>query len=198
MDNAASLRAHKRNHPGDSEAALTLVYQAADLVEGIEDRADVIENIAKRAVEQLQLAERRIHQLEAEQRAAQARIKETHGKIQDAVEALRLERSRVDAAENRLYQLELRSRTAEARASAGAMIFVKRVCQKIAVMVTSVPSNVVSDSASPSIPDYHQRKLGWTVILARADAALNDAKGSGRNRLAGRKGHLALRQVAAG
>ena len=143
MDNLEWLREHMRNHISgsapmeatkgvlrfrgapapatrDSGATLDLVYQAAEMVKGIEDRANEIgtyaRSIAERASEKLQLAEKRIQELEAERRAADACISEARARIEDAEEALRLERSRVKAAEDQLGQLESRARAAELRA----------------------------------------------------------------------------------
>ena len=135
MDNLEWLREHMRNHISgsapmeatkgvlrfrgappapatrDSGATLDLVYQAAEMVKGIEDRANEIgtyaRSIAERASEKLQLAEKRIQELEAERRAADACISEARARIEDAEEALRLERSRVKAAEDQLGQLEI-------------------------------------------------------------------------------------------
>ncbi len=122
----------------DSDVALELVSQAAEVVKGIEDRANEIEsyarNIAERAAERLWIAEQRIQELEAERRAAEACISEAHAKIERAEQALRLERSRVKAAEDQLCQIVLRPRTAEAPIGVGAITFAKRVCQKITDM----------------------------------------------------------------
>lgn len=104
----------------DGEAALDLVYQVAEVIRGIEVRANETEkdarDLAERAIEKLQLAEKRIQELEADRRADEACINEARAKIQEAGEALRLERLRVEAAETQLCQLELRARSAEARA----------------------------------------------------------------------------------
>ncbi len=179
----------------DGGAALDLVYQAAEAVRDIEDRAYETEQharaLAERAVEKLRVAEECIRYLEAEQRAAQARI-------QMAGEALKLERSRVAAAENKLRQLEVRVGMTElhAGAGAGAMIFAKRVRRKIADIVTYVKSNVLCATPSSGNSDHGRCRLGWTEILARADAALNDTQGGRHNPLVYHKRQLGLRQLA--
>ncbi len=184
----------------DSDVALELVSQAAEVVKGIEDRANEIEsyarNIAERVAERLWIAEQRIQELEAERRAAEACISEAHAKIERAEQALRLERSRVKAAEDQLCEIILRPRTSDAPAGAGAITFAKRVCQKITDMAAHVQLKVVRDTASSGNSDHGRRGLGWTEILARADAALNEAKGTDCKPPAYRKSHLMLRQVA--
>jgi chromosome segregation ATPase len=89
------------------QAALELVYRAADAIRGMEDRA---QSIAEDAVEKLQLASNRIQALEAERRAAEARIHE-------AEETLKRAASRIAVAEERLAQAERIARAAETRAS---------------------------------------------------------------------------------
>jgi len=104
----------------DGNAAVDLVYQAANLVRDLENRANenakYAQNLAERAVEKLQLAGERIQELEAERETTQGHINEANVMVREAAEALRLERSRVKAAEERLRQLEVRVRNAEARA----------------------------------------------------------------------------------
>jgi hypothetical protein len=184
----------------DSDVALELVSQAAEVVKGIEDRANEIEsyarNIAERAAERLWIAEQRIQELEAERRAAEVCISEAHAKIERAEQALQLERARVKAAEDQLGQIVLRPRTAEVPIGVGAITFAKRVCQKITDMAARVQLNGVHDTASSGDSDHGRRGLGWTEILARADAALNSATGTGCKPPVYRKGHLTLRQVA--
>lgn len=105
----------------DGRSALSLVYQAAEVVRSIEDRANEVEHrarsLAEEAVEQLQLAEKRIQELEAKQQAAEACIDEANMRLQEAEEALKAERSRVKVAEDQLPRLEMRARAAEARAT---------------------------------------------------------------------------------
>jgi len=104
----------------DGRAALSLVYQAAEVVRSIEDRANEVESrarsLAEEAIEQLRSAEQRIEELETKQRTAEAYIDEANMRLQEAEEALKVERSRVKAAENQLPRLEMRARAAEARA----------------------------------------------------------------------------------
>ncbi len=104
----------------DGRTALSLVYQAAEVVRSIEDRANEVESrarsLAEEAIEQLRLAEQRIEELETKQRAAETCIDEANVRLQEADEALKIERSRVKAAEDQLPRLEMRARAAEARA----------------------------------------------------------------------------------
>ena len=93
----------------DDEAVLHLVNQAAEVIKGLEDHT-------RKAVEELKQAEKRVQELEAERRAAEACVSGAQVKINEATEALKLERSRVEAAENRICDIEARARVAEARA----------------------------------------------------------------------------------
>jgi chromosome segregation ATPase len=141
----AWLREHMRNHIADSAsidptekvlrfpnasprsamidgaAALDLIYQAAEIIRGIEDRAIAIEARARTliedAVKKLQLADIRIQSLETERRAAEARMNEDSVRIQEAEKALKRAESRIAAAEAQLSEAELCARTAETRAS---------------------------------------------------------------------------------
>jgi len=102
------------------DAALELVYRAAEVVRDIEDRASENEKyaktIAEKAVEKLQFAERRIQELETERRTAERFLKEAAEKIRAIEEDLKLERTRVAAAETQLHHIELRASEAEALA----------------------------------------------------------------------------------
>jgi chromosome segregation ATPase len=108
------------NATRDGGAALDLVYQAADVLRGLEARAKEFENhardLAEKAYAKLKLAETRIQELEAQHRAAEACLNGAHDKLQEAVEALKRERARAAAAEDQLPKLEMRARSAEARA----------------------------------------------------------------------------------
>ena len=98
-------------------AGLDLVYQAARVIEGLEDRATEIE---KTSYQQLQLKERRIEELETELRTAQTLINETRIKLNELDEVARADRARLEAAEKRLSEFETRAKTAEAQARENA------------------------------------------------------------------------------
>jgi chromosome segregation ATPase len=104
----------------DGNAAVDLVYQAADLFRDLENRANenakYAQTLAEKAVEKLQQAGERIQELEAERETTRGHIDEANVMVREAAEALKLERSRVKAAEEQLRQLEVRVRNAEARA----------------------------------------------------------------------------------
>jgi septal ring factor EnvC (AmiA/AmiB activator) len=134
----AWLRQHMRDHIADSgpidqiekvfpfpkapvcspesegEAALELVYRAAEVIRGIEDRASVVEararSLAEDAVEKLQVATNCIESLETGRRETEKRIQETESALERA-------EARIAAGEDQLSQAELRARTAETRAS---------------------------------------------------------------------------------
>jgi chromosome segregation ATPase len=98
-------------------AALDLVYQAAEVIEGIENQANEAENVVDEAFQKLRLAEERIEELEKELQSAQSCISEARIKIKESEEATKVERSRLEAAEAKMYQIEMRARTAEAQAT---------------------------------------------------------------------------------
>jgi hypothetical protein len=102
---------------GDDTAVLDLVYQAAEVIKGIENRATEIE---RTSYQQLQLKERRIEELETELRTAQALINETRIKLKESDEVARADRARLEAAEKRLSEFEIRAKTAEAQARENA------------------------------------------------------------------------------
>src|SRR5260221_14669880 len=66
--------------------AVDLVYQAADMVRGVQERAAQIEaraeDLVKRAIEKLQIAENRIRSAAVEQRAAEAGLNEAGARIE--------------------------------------------------------------------------------------------------------------------
>jgi hypothetical protein len=97
--------------------ALDLIYHAAEVLRGIEDRASETEKrakgIAEKAIERLELAQRRLTELEMEKRAIEDSVAEAHLRIQQMQHALHLERLRVKAAEDLVEQTELRAEVAE-------------------------------------------------------------------------------------
>lgn len=97
--------------------ALKLVYQAAEVFSGMEDRARETEaraqSLCLSAVERLKLAEQRIENAE---RARREIISEADCKLQDASRALRQAQSRIEAAEDQLTAVEFRAQAAEAEA----------------------------------------------------------------------------------
>jgi chromosome segregation ATPase len=98
-------------------AALNLVYQAAEVIKDIEDQASEVQ---KTAHQKLQVAKKRIEELETDLRAAQVCITDARNKLREAEETARAERSRLDAAEKRMCELEMVARTAEAKAKENA------------------------------------------------------------------------------
>jgi hypothetical protein len=98
-------------------AVLDLVFQAAELIKGIENQATEAE---KASYQQLQLKQRRIEELETELRTAQVLISEARTKVKEVDEVARAERARLETAERRMCELEMRARTAEAQAKENA------------------------------------------------------------------------------
>src|ERR1700694_1624190 len=93
-------RATPSRRSNHGEAALALVYQAAEVVSSIEDQARDTEarahSLCKSAYEKLQLAENRAESAESARRAV---IHEANSKLQNASRALKQAQSRITAAE---------------------------------------------------------------------------------------------------
>ena len=104
--------------------ALDLVYQAAEVIKGIEHQATVAEkrarDVAENAMQKLQVAENRIQELETELESARVCISEARVRIKEADETAKVDRSRIEVADRKLCQLEMRARTAEAQAKENA------------------------------------------------------------------------------
>ena len=114
-DNVLSFA--RQSIPDSGETALNLVYQAAEVFRGIQDKAQETETraqaLCKSAMERLKLAEMRT---EAAERARRELIVEAECKLQDASRALTQAQSRIEAAEDRLTAMEFRAQAAEAEA----------------------------------------------------------------------------------
>jgi hypothetical protein len=120
-------------------AALSLVYQAAEVIKDIESQASDAE---KTSYQNLQIAQKRIGELEAELRSAQICINEARVKLKEANELAKADKSRLDEAERRMCELEMRARTAEVQARENANS-VMRVEEAIRTQILSrrQPSN---------------------------------------------------------
>lgn len=98
-------------------AALDLVYQAADVFRGMEERARETEAraqaLCKSASEKLRQAEVRA---EAAERAQRELIVNAEHKLQDASRALEQAESRIEAQQDQLTAVEFRAQAAEAEA----------------------------------------------------------------------------------
>jgi chromosome segregation ATPase len=116
------------NFPGDARApsreegsaALDLVYQAAGVIRGIQERAAETEDRAKAlaecAVEKLEEAEARINDAEAARARAETTLAQLMARLQEAEQELTRTQSRIAAAENQLVNAERQMHAAEARA----------------------------------------------------------------------------------
>jgi hypothetical protein len=100
-----------------NDAVLDLVYQAAEMIQGIENHATEAE---KTSYQQLHLKQRRIEELETELRTAQLLVADARTKLKESDAASRDGRSRLEAAERRMCELEMRARVAEAQAKENA------------------------------------------------------------------------------
>jgi hypothetical protein len=97
--------------------ALNLVYQAAEVFSGIEDRARETEaraqSMCKSAAERLKFAEQRVEAAERDRREA---IDEADRKLQEALRALKQAESRITVAEEYATAAEFRAQAAEVQA----------------------------------------------------------------------------------
>lgn len=106
-------------NPG--EAALDLVYQAAEIIGDVENSAAEkqarAEKLAKQAIGKVRIADARVRSAESGRLAAEAKTKEFSDRLQEAEEAMEQMASRVAAAEAQLSTAEQQARTAELRAN---------------------------------------------------------------------------------
>ena len=134
-------------------AALDLVYQAAEVIKGIESHANEAEKhargVADNAIRKLQLAEKRIEELETELQSAQACISEARVKIKESDEAAKVDKSRLEAAERKMCQIEMRARTAEgqARENANAVARIEEAI-RTQILAKRLPLNELTSGAS--------------------------------------------------
>ncbi len=128
---------------GNSEV-LELVYQAAELIEGIEKKAIEIE---KTSYQQLRFKEKRIEELETELRTAQLLINETRAKLKELEEVARAGEARLEAAENKMSELETRAKTAEAQAKEKAnAVFRIEEAIRTQILAKRLPANKLASS----------------------------------------------------
>jgi chromosome segregation ATPase len=111
------LKFARPSAPEYGATALNLVYQAAEVIGGIEDRARETEaraqSLCRSAAERLTNAEQRIDSCEREKREL---LTATECRLQDAARALKQAHSRIADAEDQLTALEFRAQAAEADA----------------------------------------------------------------------------------
>jgi hypothetical protein len=111
------LRFAQPTAPDCGMTALNLVYQAAEIFNGMEDQARETEaraqSLCRSAADKLKLAEKRA---EAAERERWATIVEVDCKLQDASRALKQAQSRLAANEDRLTAMEFRAQAAETEA----------------------------------------------------------------------------------
>lgn len=107
-------RSSTRDH---GTTALDLVYQAAEVFSGMEDRARETEaraqSLCKSAFERLQVAESRVESTECARRDT---IREANSKLQEASRALKQAQTSITAAEERATAAEFRAQEAEIQA----------------------------------------------------------------------------------
>jgi hypothetical protein len=152
---AKQIETPRRFNGGD--AMLELIDRAAKTVQDAEARANETErytrNIAETAVKTLQRAVKRIQELEAELESSRAKSpSQARTNIPDEI---------------------VRPRR---------MTFIAHAHEKVAAMTAYLQPRRKADARSPDIWDQGLSNVGWTEILARADAALNDASARVPNR----------------
>jgi hypothetical protein len=172
IPNADTVERTRRLDGGDS--VLELIYQTAKVVHDVEARvasANETErytrSIAETAVKTLQDAVKRIQELEKQ-----------------------LESSRAKPPS------QLHIRTPEASFRPTMITLVAHARQKIIAIAACFQPSVIADGTHSRTWDEGLSNVGWTEILARADAALNDASARSKNRPLYHKNHLVPQQAA--
>jgi len=153
-----------------SDAVLELIDQAARAVQDAEARANVeryTRSIAETAVETLQRAVKRIEELEAELESSRTKMP-----------------SKVD------------TRTENEIARPGMVTLAARALEKIIAITVYCRPKISADARLPGLSDQGISNVGWTEILARADAALNEASVRTPSRPLYQKNHLTSQQAA--
>jgi hypothetical protein len=129
--------------------ALELVYQAADVFRGMEERARETEAraqaLCRNAAEKLRLAEMRAETAERMQREL---IVDAEHKLQDASRALEQAQSRIEAQQDQLIAIEFRAQAAEAEAREAkqALALIEEAIRKRLLCVHS--ANIRSTAAA--------------------------------------------------
>jgi chromosome segregation ATPase len=120
MDNGVvRFRRNSDMRDEGATAAIDLVYQAAELLQSIENRAAETtaraHALAEQAAEQLQSAEQRIRTLDAEKRALEHDLRQAYVRADEAEQAMRTIELQVADLTSRLAGAEQRARDREAR-----------------------------------------------------------------------------------
>jgi hypothetical protein len=153
------------------DAMVDLIYQAAKAVQDVEARANETERytrtIAETAVKTLKHAVKRIQELEAE-----------------------LETSRTNPPP------EVLTRIPEEIVRPRIMTLVARALEKITAMNVYLRPSIRADTMISGIPDQGLSNIGWTEILARADAALGETSTRSPNKEFYRKNRIVSQQAA--
>jgi chromosome segregation ATPase len=121
-ENVVNFQYMPRSSADDGgQTALSLVFQAAELIRDTKDRAYAIEqraqSLAENAITHLTDAQDRIQQLQSERAVLEARFKEVNLRWSEAEEALKKALLRMSTAETRLLEAEKRTDRAERRAN---------------------------------------------------------------------------------
>jgi hypothetical protein len=168
LSNHKPIESQRRVSGGD--AVLELIDQAARAVHDAEERANAekyARSIAEMAVKTLQRAVRRIQELEAELESSRTKSpSEVHTRIPDQI---------------------VRS---------GMMTLVAHAREKVIALTTYLQPRIKADATIPGISDHGLPNVGWSEILARADAALNEASARAPAQPRYHKNHLVSQQAA--
>ena len=129
-------------------SALDLIYQAADVFAGIEDRARDTEARARAlcqsAIERLQLAEQRVA---AAERARREAVDHVGRKLEEASRALAHAKSRIEAAEARAAAAEARALAAESEAQTAR--------RALAQVEDAIRSRLLGDAVADAVRDAY-------------------------------------------
>jgi len=105
----------------EGSVALELVYQASEVINGIQDRANEMEarakNLARDAMVKLQYSENRIRSLETERLAWEAAVNDADTRINEATFRLHETEKALQRTETRMTAAEVQLKAAELRAS---------------------------------------------------------------------------------
>jgi hypothetical protein len=136
--------------PEGAAIALDLVYQAAEVFRGMDERARETEvraqSLCRAAAEKVRTAETRAE--EAEQAHRELFVSADH-KLQDASRALELAQARTNAQEDRLAALEfkIQAAEAEAREAKKALALVEEAIRKRLLTTNFTDTNCLTPAA---------------------------------------------------
>jgi len=168
LSNPKPIETQRRFNGGDT--ILELIDRAARAVHEAEERAEAeryARSIAEVAVETLKHAVKRIQELEAE-------LESSHAKS----------------------PFEVRKRTPDHFVRSGLTSLVVRARQKVIAVAAYLQPRMKAEATTPGISDDGLPNVGWSEILARADAALSEASARAPSQLPYHRNNLVSQRAA--